>query len=278
MAVFKQGPRPEDHYTMVANALARDKQLSLRAKGVYLFMRSHRDGWHMTVERIAKALGVAKDTVSKSIKELEEIGYIHREQAQGKDGKFSAIEYVILAEPYPRKPDTVLPDTVLPDTENWPPKEDYSFKKTKGKEDQGEEHTLAPASGRTNRRYEYPAEFEDWYRRYPKKAGKRHALKAWERAIKRVAPEELNRKTDEFAAFHAAEGTPKQFIKDPQGWLNGDKWDDELIPRQPQARPQMKTENTVEAWGGTPAQTNTPQLGWSPAPFGDSFIDHEETA
>ena len=45
MAVFKQGPRPEEDFTMISNALARNPEITIEAKGIYLFMRSHRDGW-----------------------------------------------------------------------------------------------------------------------------------------------------------------------------------------------------------------------------------------
>ena len=52
MAVIRHGPAPEDHYSMVSNELARDPNISLQAKGIYLYLRSHREGWAMSTERI----------------------------------------------------------------------------------------------------------------------------------------------------------------------------------------------------------------------------------
>lgn len=78
MAIFKQGPRPEDNFTMIPNSLARDPEITIEAKGIYLFMQSHKDGWNMSVVRIAKSLGMSKSRVSKCVNELIEAGYIGR--------------------------------------------------------------------------------------------------------------------------------------------------------------------------------------------------------
>lgn len=95
----------------------------------------------------------------------------------------------------------------------------------------------------------YPKAFEDWWDRYPKKVGKRKALAEWRRATKRIDPETLNEKTNMFAAFHAHEGTDKQYIPNPTTWLNRDGWDDDLIPRRiNQPQPQSAT---AQDWLGT---------------------------
>lgn len=86
--------------------------------------------------------------------------------------------------------------------------------------------------GGSKPRNEYPTAFEDWWHLYPRKQGKRKALREWQRAIKRVTPERLNTQTELFADFHARERTEKQFIPHPTTWLNRDGWDDELISRR----------------------------------------------
>lgn len=93
----------------------------------------------------------------------------------------------------------------------------------------GSNHPNEPATAS-----EYPAEFEHWWSAYPRKQGKRKALAEWRRATKRVDRDELVTKTKTFAAFHAREGTDKQFIPLPTTWLNRDGWDDELISRNTQ--------------------------------------------
>lgn len=93
----------------------------------------------------------------------------------------------------------------------------------------GSNHPTEPPAANS-----YPAAFERWWSTYPRKQGKRKALAEWRRATKRIDRDELVAKTKTFAAFHAREGTDKQFIPLPTTWLNRDGWDDELISRNPQ--------------------------------------------
>lgn len=215
MAVFKQGPRPEDHYTMVTNQLARDANIALRTKGVYMFMRSHKDGWHMTVERIANALDVSKETISKSIRELEDAGYIVRDQAKGKDGRFSSIEYLILSEPHPRNPDTVLPSTVSPDTENWGTKEDYSSKKTNPKKITSSSVDEPGSDG-----------FKEFWENYPRKIGKGKAEERYREQLDQTTPDVLLDAVKNYATECRIQQTKKQYIPYPSTWLNQGRWRD----------------------------------------------------
>lgn len=75
---------------------------------------------------------------------------------------------------------------------------------------------------------DYPPAFENWYQRYPRKKSKRDALKAWEKAIKRIDAQDLNAVTDRFAAWCQREGKDRQFIPYPASWLNSDGWEDDL--------------------------------------------------
>ena len=79
----------------------------------------------------------------------------------------------------------------------------------------------------------YPPEFEQWWGEYPKKVGKRRALKDWKQAVKREPSGEILAATRRFAEYHAACGTEKRFIPNPSTWLNRDGWGDEL----PEIRP-----------------------------------------
>lgn len=75
---------------------------------------------------------------------------------------------------------------------------------------------------------DYPAAFEDWYERYPRKKSKRAALKAWEKATKRISADDLNEFTDRFAAWGRENQKDPQFLPYPATWLNSDGWEDDL--------------------------------------------------
>ena len=140
MAVIRHGPAPEDHYSMVSNELARDPDITLQAKGLYLYLRSHREGWAMSTERIGEALGITRKTVAKYVQELEQAGYLLREQSHHKSGEFGAMEYLILSSPLGKNTDNGnLPPTVFTGSGNFTPhKNTNSFKKNNDlKEEQG---------------------------------------------------------------------------------------------------------------------------------------------
>ena len=103
MAVIRHGPAPEDHYSMVSNELARDPNISLQAKGIYLYLRSHREGWAMSTERIGEALGVHRNTVGKYVTELADAGYLIKDQAKDEFGKFAGSDYVLMSSPVAQK-------------------------------------------------------------------------------------------------------------------------------------------------------------------------------
>ena len=68
MAVFRHGPKIEDHYSQIPNDLARSPDISLAAKGLYTYLSSHREGWAMSTERVGEALGVHRNTIAKYVK------------------------------------------------------------------------------------------------------------------------------------------------------------------------------------------------------------------
>ena len=132
MAIIRHGPAPEDHYSLVSNELARDPSISLQAKGLYLYLRSHREGWSMSTQRIGEALGITRKTVAKYVQELERAGYLLREQSRPDSGEFGAMEYLILSAPLGKNTDNGnLPPTVFTGSGNFTQhKKTNSYKKT----------------------------------------------------------------------------------------------------------------------------------------------------
>lgn len=83
--------------------------------------------------------------------------------------------------------------------------------------------------------------FDEFWKVYPKKVAKPEARKAWDKAI---------RKKDPQAIIHAAERYAKTeqvcrgFAKHPQGWLNGERFNDPDV--QPVAAPAAKPYRYVQ--------------------------------
>lgn len=74
--------------------------------------------------------------------------------------------------------------------------------------------------------------FERFYSAYPKKKARGAALKAFDKAIRKIDPEYIIEKAQEFAKFW--EGKDKQYCPYPAKWLNQEQWEDELEVERPQ--------------------------------------------
>lgn len=86
-----------------------------------------------------------------------------------------------------------------------------------------------PTSG--NGRRTYPAEFEEFWTVYPKRTDKAEGYSAWRSAIKRgVSADKIRDAAQAYAQQCADRQTTPQHIKNAQGWINGDRFNNEYTP------------------------------------------------
>lgn len=85
-------------YTIMSNYHLRDKNLSLKAKGLLSIMLSLPDEWHYNVRGLAAICKEGVTSISSTLKELEQCGYMRRHQPN-EGGKFGEIEYIISETP-----------------------------------------------------------------------------------------------------------------------------------------------------------------------------------
>ena len=82
-------------------------------------------------------------------------------------------------------------------------------------------------------------QFDDFWDAYPKKVGKGQARKAYTTAVKKVDAGTLMEKLELFKAHHEKLGTDKRYIPNASTWLNGERWDDELIESTNDSAPSL---------------------------------------
>ena len=70
--------------------------------------------------------------------------------------------------------------------------------------------------------------FDRFWKVYPKKVSKQAARRKWDALVKTVHPDEIVAGAEKYAAWIKAEGKSKQYTKDPAGWLNAGRWEDEI--------------------------------------------------
>lgn len=119
MAVYRV-QRTRD-YTVMSNYHLRDKNLTLKSKGLLSMILSLPDEWNYTTRGLAAICKEGVDAIGSALKELETAGYIVRRQLRGANGRITDTEYIIYERPHPREdsaPDTPAPGMDSPDTEN----------------------------------------------------------------------------------------------------------------------------------------------------------------
>lgn len=97
MGVFRV--EKNKNYTVMSNTHLRDKDLSLKAKGLLSLMLSLPDDWDYTLRGLAAINKESINTISAIVNELIEHGYIIRQQIRGTAGRFGDIDYIIFESP-----------------------------------------------------------------------------------------------------------------------------------------------------------------------------------
>lgn len=98
-AGIRRGVMAADAFTQVANALFRDSQLSFKAKGLFGYVSTHRNGWHVTISDLVRLGPDGREAVRAGLKELEAHGYLIRERLRRPDGTLGEIVYCITDRP-----------------------------------------------------------------------------------------------------------------------------------------------------------------------------------
>lgn len=74
--------RFERDFTQLPNAWLRDDELSLKARGLLAMLMSHDAGWNVTIKSLAATNPEGLDAIRTAVRELEERGYLDREQTR----------------------------------------------------------------------------------------------------------------------------------------------------------------------------------------------------
>lgn len=104
------------NFTTMCNVHLRDKRLSLKAKGLLSQFLSLPENWDYNLTGLAQINKESKSAIGSALNELEETGYLTREQTHGEAGRFGKNEWTIREVPLVHPP---FPDFAA--TENKPP-------------------------------------------------------------------------------------------------------------------------------------------------------------
>lgn len=120
MAVFRV--ERNTGYTVMSNHHLRNKELTLKAKGLLSQMLSLPEDWDYTLAGLSHINREKIDAIREAVKELEKAGYIVRSRERDEKGRLRGADYVIYEQPQPLpadEPEDGQPPTLdLPTLEN----------------------------------------------------------------------------------------------------------------------------------------------------------------
>lgn len=113
MRVHKNG-----NYTIMSNYHFKEREMSLKAKGLLSLMLSLPDDWDYSINGLATLSKDGRDSVMGALQELEKFGYLTRTRITNDKGHFKGYDYDIYEEPRTENPNTDSPNTAKPKSEN----------------------------------------------------------------------------------------------------------------------------------------------------------------
>ena len=114
MAVFRV--EKSKGYTVMSNHHLRNRELSLKAKGLLSQMLSLPEDWDYTLAGLSLINREKIDAIREAVRELERAGYIVRSRERDEKGRLRGAEYVIYEQPQP--PTLDLPTLENPTLDN----------------------------------------------------------------------------------------------------------------------------------------------------------------
>ena len=205
-------------FVTISNEIMRDKDISLKAKGLYALIMSLPDDWDFTLKGICAISKENYTAVNGAIKELMEAGYCKREQAK-EGGRFCGYDYIFYdskngspclgflnTENRNQYNNSSLNNNINPTTN--------TINKTKNIKSVSDE-TLNAQEGLT---------FDDFYKVYPLKKSKQQAEKSWNR----LSLKDKQAAYDKLPEYLADCARCRRNIKHPSTYLNQRTWEDDF--------------------------------------------------
>ena len=111
MAVFRV--EKNRGYTVMSNHHLRNKDLSLKAKGLLSQMLSLPEDWDFTLKGLSLINREQFDAIRAAVRELEQAGYIVRSLERDSQGRMCGADYIIYEQPQPVSDSPTLENPTL---------------------------------------------------------------------------------------------------------------------------------------------------------------------
>jgi len=86
-------------YGQIPIEILNNPKLSLKAKGLWVYMQSKPDGWRFSIERISKQMKEGKSAIREAIRELEKHRLLTRVALKDEKGKWNGYNHILYEKP-----------------------------------------------------------------------------------------------------------------------------------------------------------------------------------
>ena len=107
-------------FTVMSNYHFKEKNMTLKAKGLLSLMLSLPDDWDFSIKGLCALSKDGKDSVISALEELEKFHYLKREYQRNEKGQILGQNYEVYEQPYSEKPNSEKPYSEKPNSENPP--------------------------------------------------------------------------------------------------------------------------------------------------------------
>jgi hypothetical protein len=219
-------------FVVIDKRAAEDDRLSLRAKGLLLYLLTLPDDWVISPSHVANTCANTSVAVIRNVlKELKRFGYAKLEQRRSPDNKRAAGTEWVISEIGEKqrftKPESQVGDRLLNTNKST---EQLAITLS-------DDSRLLESPVRTAKETENLC--ERIYSCYPRKVGKPAALRAIARALKKIEFDDLLQRTIAYSQSQI-EATDEErcFIPYPERWFKYERYNDD--PKTWQLKPRRK--------------------------------------
>lgn len=89
----------KERFGVAPNDLLNNPNISLKAKGLYVYMQSKPEDWSFSVFKISSQVKEGEEAVKSGLKELEDFGYLKRTPVKNTDGTWDGYDYSLYSTP-----------------------------------------------------------------------------------------------------------------------------------------------------------------------------------
>ena len=238
--------RRKNGFTQISNTMLEDDKLSWRAKGLLCYMLSRPDNWKINKTDLYRRATEGRDALDGAIKELKDMDYLHIYRITGENGQIEG--WVWEYDETPFKPEVLknqitdkLQETgeVLQVSRNQenpyygkPVLRDSSIYNNTDFNNTDLNNTESKEL-KTNKSNspKVEQEFEELWKLYPRKIGKKKAFDSFKKArkVKKVPYETIQNGLYRYLRYIEQQDMDEQFIQHGSTFFNQEKWQDEFI-------------------------------------------------